>query len=92
MGIFCCRSNKREQLCKDEKYAYDILTPEGLDDFHDHGPDVEAICDESWLKLNRYEKFEHHFPFYRMDVNGFCFLIRTATLSEHSDIEESKFL
>ena len=28
--------------------------------------------------MNRYQKFEKHFPFYRMDVNGYVMLINEA--------------
>lgn len=33
--------------------------------------DVKAISTNKLLAMNRFDRFEYRFPFYRMDVNGY---------------------
>jgi hypothetical protein len=36
-------------------------------------------------KLNKYQQFEHLFPFYQMDVNGYIYRIKEALALEEPD-------
>ena len=49
-----------------------------LNDFNKHGDDMPALSKAQFNLLDRYEKFEKKFPFYRMDVNGFMKLLKNA--------------
>jgi len=48
-----------------------------LNDF-DIEKDKKALSKDKMKDLNRWERFEKSFPFYRMDVNGFMKLINDA--------------
>ena len=41
-----------------------------------YGDDVTEV--KNYDKLNRYEKFEKFFPFFRMDINGFIMNVKNA--------------
>ena len=49
---------------------------------------MKKISAAALAKLNRYQKFEKHFPFYLMDVNGFMHLVREGSKIENPDITE----
>ena len=87
----CCRSNKhREELNKN----FDGLDKEEideveslimgqdiayeLDDHASHGDDVTSV--KNYDQLDPYQKFEKEYPFFRMDVNGFCLHVREAMM------------
>ena len=55
---------------------------EGLKDFNPTGDDVKKLSNNQMKKLNRFQKFEHKFPFYQMDVNGYIFRIKEAMAIE----------
>lgn len=40
------------------------------------GDDVTEV--KNYNKLNRYQKFEKLFPFFRMDINGFIMNVKNA--------------
>ena len=47
-------------------------------DFNKTGDDVKAISEAKLAKMDRLQRFEKLFPFYRMDVNGYSLRIREA--------------
>ena len=52
---------------------------DGLSNFNECEPDRDVLTIFEINSLNSTQLFEKKFPFYRMDVNGFTYLIRTAT-------------
>ena len=49
-----------------------------LNDHNPDGDDRKQITQEELAKLDRYQRFEKRFPFYRMDVNGYILKIKLA--------------
>lgn len=49
-----------------------------LKDFNQDGDDVKELTVAKLKKMDRYEKFEKQFPFYKMDVNGYILRIKEA--------------
>jgi hypothetical protein len=63
-------SNKYLKLEKDD----------GLSNFNMSGPDRDPLTDFEIKSFNSTQLFEHKWPFYRMDVNGFTYLTKKAAL------------
>ena len=51
-------------------------------DFNKEGDDVREKSIKELEKMDRYTKFEHKFPFYRMDVNGYMLRMKEALQKE----------
>ena len=49
-----------------------------LSDFNRYGDDRKAYDRATMAKMDTYTRFEKEFPFYRMDVNGYGYLIKRA--------------
>ena len=49
-----------------------------LDDHNYDKDDRDEISPKQLAKMERYERFDHRFPFYKMDVNGFVFHVKVA--------------
>ena len=49
--------------------------------------DRRPLSEEEFEKLDRFEQFEHSFPFYLMDVCGFIMHIKEAMHDSHPGIE-----
>ena len=43
----------------------------------DRDDQLEPLVEEL-IQMNKWQKFEYHFPFYRMDVNGFVQHVKEA--------------
>ena len=41
--------------------------------------------------LDRYQKFEKHFPFYRMDINGFIYRLQETIVDENPHLAGELF-
>ena len=57
--------------------------------------DTKTISNSEYKKLDRYQRFEKLFPFYKMDINAYQLLIQTAkknTYANKGDDEDSKKL
>ena len=62
----------------------DISTKkEFLKDSKRDDDDVKELSTRELSKLDRYQRFEKYFPFYRMDVNGYQALLKTARINTH---------
>ena len=58
----------------------------GLEDHKaDGGDDVNKV--KNYDKLDIYQKFEKEFPFFHMDVNGYCLHIREAVILDLKNAE-----
>ena len=74
----------REKLVKEEEKVVrphtdsQISDKAKISDFNQHGDDVKKVSQKQLDKMNRYQKFEHLFPFYQMDVNGYILRIKQA--------------
>lgn len=58
------------------------------DQIKDHnfgGDDVKEV--KNYHKLDRYQKFEKLFPFWRMDINGFILHVKQAV---HIDVDNGR--
>ena len=66
--------------------------PVGLEDFNPYADDRKALTEREFKKLNRYEKVEFTFPFYKMDVNGFVFKVKIAVLHENPTMKGKLYL
>ena len=51
-------------------------------DFNKEGDDVQEKSIKEIKAMDRYTRFEHKFPFYRMDVNGYMMRIKEALTKE----------
>ena len=56
-----------------------------LADANMSGDDRDKITKKELKKLDRYQKFEHYFPFYLMDINGYNLLLKTARVNTYKD-------
>jgi len=56
-----------------------------LKDFNKSGDDVAEISASKLAKLDRYQKFDKKFPFYRMDINGYALRIKEAMQIEANE-------
>lgn len=86
MGPVCICQGRQFNFkgSKSEEQAFaDLGKPVGLDDFNPYGDDRRELTPKEFARLNRYEKLEYTFPFYKMDVNGFVFKIKIALLNEN---------
>ena len=54
---------------------------DGLSNFNMSGPDRDVLTEDEIKSFNSTQMFEHKFPFYRMDVNGFRYLVDKAAHS-----------
>ena len=68
----------------DNKYLA-LEKDDGLGNFNMFGPDRDELTVMEKKNLNPVQLFEKKFPFYRMDVNGFTFLLRKARDMDHPD-------
>lgn len=66
----------------DNKYIA-LEKDDGLGNFNMYGPDRDVLTDLEKQNLNPVQLFEKRFPFYRMDVNGFTYLVRMARDYDH---------
>ena len=64
----------------------------GLDDFNPYGDDRRTLTAKEFGRLNRYEKLEYTFPFYKMDVNGYVFKVKIALLNENPEKKGQLYL
>jgi hypothetical protein len=96
MGPVCfCSNRARFKLKGSAEYEQafkDLGEPVGLDDFNLYGDDRRALSEKEYERLNRYEKVEYTFPFYKMDVNGYVFKIKIAILNENPDMKDRLYL
>ena len=46
--------------------------------------DVKELTKAELAKLDRYQRFEKYFPFYRMDINGYQLLLQTARMNTYA--------
>ena len=53
-------------------------------DFSKDDDDVKALSKAALAKLDRYQRFEKYFPFYRMDINGYQLLLQTARMNTYA--------
>ena len=70
----------KRQKTKLDKFAEKGIINDARE-LHDHNfdkDDVEEISQKQLMKMERYERFDHRFPFYKMDVNGFIFHVKVA--------------
>lgn len=51
---------------------------------------MTALTKSQLAKLNRYQRFEKYFPFYKMDVNGFMMLVDKAKRSENTGVTDER--
>ena len=58
-----------------------IEKDDGLGNFSMDGPDRDVLTKEEIKSFNSTQMFEHKWPFYRMDVNGFRYLVIKAAAS-----------
>jgi hypothetical protein len=85
-SLFCCCSKSGNNQDKEyDELAYE----EDLENFNRNGPDAPEVSSIKLALMNNQEKFEHHFPFYRMDVNGYVYLIKLALIEENPDMENT---
>ena len=57
-----------------------------LKDHSSTGDDVKKV--KNFDKLDPYQKFEKDFPFFRMDVNGYCLHVREAVVIDVKNQEK----
>ena len=73
---------------REKKPVEQILTKEEkLEDFNAHGDDNKKLTEKQMAKLNKFQQFEHKFPFYLMDVNGFMHRVKEAMIAENPEHE-----
>ena len=67
-----------------------MLIDDRSDHLEDHsvGQDYIDTINVDEEDFGRYKTFEHKFPFYRMDVNGFIFHIDHAMIDSEKDEED----
>ena len=74
--------NKKPNLgALKERHLHCDNRSEQLDDHSCTKDDVAPLISFDNTDFGRYEIFEHRFPFYRMDVNGFIYHIDTAMVN-----------
>jgi len=54
------------------------IEAERIQDHKMDGDDVDTIAYAKLSKMDRFERFEYSFPFYKMDVNGYIVHIKAA--------------
>ena len=95
MGALCICQGRGFNFkgSKEEEQAFkDLDKPVGLDDFNPYGDDRRALTEKEFARLNRYEKMEYTFPFYKMDVNGYVFKVKIALLNENPEYKGKLYL
>jgi hypothetical protein len=65
--------------------ARQVLYAEQIKDHNLKGDDVTEI--KNYHRLDRYQKFEKLFPFWRMDINGFMMYVKQAV---HVDVQNQR--
>ena len=94
----CCNPTKHENALILEKYenhehytAGDFYINPNLLANHDLShDDYQPIDEEDLADLDRYHQFDYRFPFYKMNVNGFIFHVKTAANKMREGAENEK--
>lgn len=56
-----------------------------INDHHLDKDDRKPLTKQQFGMMDRYQQFEHKFPFYLMDVNGYIMHIKEAMKISHPD-------
>ena len=106
MGLtYCCMSKPKEENnpsdLKNYQERIDLIKKKNLDfsgrsehleDHFNNRDDEESLLNFDDTDMGRYDIFEHKFPFYRMDVNGFTFHVDAAMIDQSDDKERAQFI